>query len=176
MPPERQRGEEIKGLKGICGVMQKFSMLRHFTQQELKSMCRTGCSHGEKQNNTAPSPARSQLTPLTPLTCIAGLVGVKIDWQSLNWKWSLNAACSCWGFEFSLPPASQPADGENWWGACRGTEQRSQGSSRCIVHSSVPLGALDRPQRASTGPVTAGTVELRWVMQLSARPVMRIRA
>lgn len=77
-------------------------------------MCRTGCSHGEKQNNTAPSPARSQLTPLTPLTCIAGLVGVKIDWQSLNWKWSLNAACSCWGFEFSLPPASQPADGENW--------------------------------------------------------------
>lgn len=77
-------------------------------------MRRAGCLHGEKQNNTTPSPAPRPvcLSPLTLLTCIAGLVGVKIDWQSLNWKWSLNAGYSCWGFEFSLTPASQAADGE----------------------------------------------------------------
>lgn len=38
----------------------------------------------------------------TPFTCIAGLVGVKIDRQCLNWKWSPTAACSCWGFGFSV--------------------------------------------------------------------------
>lgn len=37
----------------------------------------------------------------TPLTCIAGLVGVKIAGQRLNWKWSPAAARSCWGFGFS---------------------------------------------------------------------------
>ena len=151
-------------------------MWRHFTQQELNSMCKAGCSHGEKQN-TAPSPARPwPRPPPTPLTCIAGLVGVKIDWQRLNWKWSLKAACSCWGFEFSLTPASQPADGENWWGAWRGTEQRSRGSPGWIVHVSGPLGALDRAERAGTGLLTAGRLELRWGMQLSARLAMRIRA
>lgn len=64
-----------------------------------------------EKNKTIPPPSLLPvcLSPLTLLTCIAGLVGVKIDWQSLNWKWSLNAGYSCWGFEFSLTLASRAA-------------------------------------------------------------------
>lgn len=29
---------------------------RQASQREPEAMCRAGCSHGEKQNNTAPSP------------------------------------------------------------------------------------------------------------------------
>lgn len=73
-------------LRGLGGLVQDSLVCGHFAQQELKSMCKTACSHGEKQNTT-PSPDLPSLTaPLTPLTCIAGLVGVKIDWQRLNWS------------------------------------------------------------------------------------------
>lgn len=39
-------------------------MERHFAQQELRAMHEEGCLHGEKQNNTTPSPAPGQ--PLPP--------------------------------------------------------------------------------------------------------------
>lgn len=119
-----------------------------------------------------PLPCSSaRLSPLTLLTCIAGLVGVKIDWQSLNWKWSLNAGYSCWGFEFPPTPASRAADGENWWGTCRSTEDRSQGS--WIVSASGSLGAQARTR---AGPLTSGTGDLRWGMLLSVHLAMRPRA
>lgn len=125
-----------------------------------------------EKNKTIPPPPLLpvRLSPLTLLTCIAGLVGVKIDWQSLNWKWSLNAGYSCWGFEFSLTPASQAADGENWWGTCRSTEDRSQGSWICSAS-----GSLGTPARTKAGPSTTGTVELRWGTLLSAPLAMRTR-
>lgn len=39
-------------------------MERTFTQQELQPMHEAGCLHGEKQNNTTPSPAPG--LPLPP--------------------------------------------------------------------------------------------------------------
>lgn len=149
-------------------------MERRFTQQGLQPMCEAGCLHGEKQNNAArPLPcSRSALPPPTPLTCIAGLVGVKIDRQSLNWKWSLNAGYSCWGFELSLTPANRAADGEDWRGICRRAEQWGHGE--WIDPASAYPGAQASAPRTRAGPQIT-TVERRWAMLRSARPAMRTR-
>lgn len=130
------------------------------------------CMVKNKTTPPAPSPALGRLPPPTPLTCIAGLVGVKIDRQSLNWKWSLNAGYSCWGFEFSLTPANRAADGENWRGICRRAEQWGHGE--WIDPVSAYPGAQASAPRTRAGPQIT-TVELRWAMLLSARLVMRTR-
>jgi hypothetical protein len=134
---ETQRGK-IKGVKGIYWVMQTFLYVETFYTAGAEVHVWGRLQAWWKTKHHHPLPCSLSASRPVPLTCIAGLVGVKIDWQCLNWKWSLNAACSCWGFEFSVTPASQPAHGEDWWGACRGTEQRSHRASWWIVHISVP--------------------------------------
>lgn len=119
---------EYKGLPGIYWGMQNFSYGEAFYTAGTSAHVWGRLLAWRKNKTTPPPPLLSVgFTPLTPLTCIAGLVGVKIDWQSLNWKWSLNAGYSCLGFEFSLSPANRAADGKNWWGICWRTEQRSSG-------------------------------------------------
>lgn len=125
------------------------------------------------KNKTTPPPPLLSVGSPPPLTCIAGVVGVKIDRQCLNWKWSLNAGYSCWGFEFSLTPANRAADGENWRGICRRAEQWGQGE--WIDPASAYPGAQASAPRARAGPQIT-TVELRWAMQLSAHLAMRTRA
>lgn len=169
-----QRKKKSKDYQEFIEECKTSHMERRFTQQGLQPMCEAGCLHGEKQNNAArPLPfSRSAPPPPTPLTCIAGLVGVKIDRQSLNWKWSLNAGYSCWGFEFSLTPANQAADGENWRGICRRAEQ--WGHEEWIDPASAYPGAQASAPRTRAGPQIT-TVELRWAMLRSARPAMRTR-
>lgn len=91
-----REGEKIKGFKGIHWVMQKFSYVKTFSTAKNFNPCVKQAACRVKNKTMPPPPLLSAcLTPLTPLTCIAGLVGVKIDWQRLNWKWPLSAACSC---------------------------------------------------------------------------------
>lgn len=80
-----ERGEKIKTFKGMqlgnsitlaCGGISHSGTLTLCASQ-------MGCV----LENSFPLPSQS--------TCIAGLVGVKIDRLSLNWKWSLSALCSC---------------------------------------------------------------------------------
>lgn len=78
----------------------------------------------------------------TPLTCIAGLVGVKIAGQRLNWKWSPAAARSCWGFGFS-----GRRDGS-------GKGAQAGPSSRLVTR---PSGALGTRCRARAVPLLGGS-------------------
>lgn len=97
-----------------------------------------------------------------PSPCIAGLVGVKIAGQRLNWKWAPTAARSCWGFGFAV---TRDSTGTGAWSEWPGSAARAG--------RDPPPGTLAASQQSRLQEFAGG---LLWAMHPSATSVIPIRA